>query len=119
MNSVSPVRTFTGLPSSTTSQEMLSGVCPGVSIARNSMSPMREDVAVANGAMRELRTGRRADHDLRAGALRKLAMAAHEIGVKMRLDDVPDLQSAPVRLGDVLIDVALRIDDRRFAVRSR
>ena len=75
-------------------------------------------VAVAHRAMRELGIRRRAKHDLRAGALRQLAMPADEVGVQVRLDDVADAQAALVGRVDVLLDVALRIDDRRLAVRT-
>ena len=71
--------------------------------------------AIANGAMRKLRVRVRADDDLRAGARGELAMSAHEVGVEMRLDDVANGQSAVRRLIDVLIDIALRIDDRALA----
>src|SRR5262245_50386191 len=48
-------------------------------------------------------------------AFGKLAMAADEIGVQMRLDHISDLQPFGFGFVDVLLHVALRIDDRRFA----
>ena len=43
-------------------------------------------------------------------------MAADEIRMQMRFDDVLDLKVLRLRFFDVLIDIALRIDNRRFAV---
>ena len=72
-------------------------------------------VAVAHGAVRELRARGGAEDDLRAGARGELAMAADEVRVEVRLHDVFDGQPALARRVEVLIDVALRIDDRAFA----
>ena len=55
--------------------------------------------------------------DLRPGALGQLAVAAHEVGVEVRLDDVPDLEALRARLVEVLVDVPARIHDRGLAVR--
>jgi hypothetical protein len=43
-------------------------------------------------------------------------MTADEIGVQVRFDDVLDLQSLRVSFGDVFVNVALRIDNRSFAI---
>src|SRR5262249_14259151 len=48
----------------------------------------------------------------------KLAMAADEIGVQVRLDHVFDLQPFGFGFVDVLLDVALRINHRRLAFRA-
>ena len=45
-------------------------------------------------------------------------MTADEIRVQVRLDDVLDLETLRRAFGDVLVNVALRIDDRRLAVRT-
>src|SRR5262245_33581644 len=74
-----------------------------------------ELVAVFGRRMIESRAGFTPEDDLRPCALGKLAMAADEIGVQVRLYNVFDLQPLGFGLVDVLLDVALRIDDRRFA----
>src|SRR5207237_2835263 len=71
-----------------------------------------EDVAVANGAVREGRAGARAEDDLRAAARGKLAVAAGEVGVQMRLDDVADRHALGTRLVEVELDVSTRGEDR-------
>src|SRR5262245_19178839 len=63
----------------------------------------------------ESRVGFPPEDNLRPCAFGKLAMAADEIGVQMRLDDVFDLQPFGFGFVDVLLDVALRINDRRLA----
>lgn len=54
----------------------------------------------------------RPEDDLGAGALGQLAVAAHEVGVEVGLDDVADAQALGFRLGQVLLDVAAWVDDR-------
>src|SRR5262245_1223624 len=74
-----------------------------------------ELVAVFGGRAINSRAGFTPEDDLRPSALGKLAMAADEIGVQMRLDHVSDLKPFGFGFVDVLLDVALRIDDRPFA----
>ena len=75
-------------------------------------------VAVAHAAMRERCTRPGPDHDRRPGALGQLAVAAHEVGVEVRLHDVLDREALRLRLVEVLVDVAPRVDDRGLAVRA-
>jgi hypothetical protein len=74
-------------------------------------------IPVAKRDERVLRLGRGAKIDCRAGAVAQLQMACHEVRMKVCEDDV--LNREPVLLGEgqVLIRIALRIDDnRRFGV---
>ena len=73
--------------------------------------------AVADGAVRERGCGARAEDDFGSGARRQFPVPAHEVGMEVRLDHVPDLQALLFGQRDVLLDVALRIDDRGLAVR--
>ena len=45
-------------------------------------------------------------------------MSTDKIGVRVRLDDELDLLAVRRGLIDILLDVTLRIDDRRLAVRT-
>ena len=74
-----------------------------------------ELVAVFGGRVINSRAGFTPEDDLRPRAFGKLAMAADEIGVQMRLDHISDLQPIGFGFVDVLLDVALRIDYRRLA----
>src|ERR1019366_2524402 len=68
-------------------------------------------VAVAYGAVRERRIRFCAEHDIRATALSQLPMSADEVGVKVRLEDVANGHAKRLRSVEILIDIALRIDD--------
>jgi hypothetical protein len=68
--------------------------------------------------MRKRCAGLAPEDDVSASARSKLAMPAHEVGVKVGLDDVPDLEALRFRLGDVLIDIALWVDHCRFTIRA-
>ena len=57
-----------------------------------------------------------AKNNLSSGARREFAMAADEISVQVSFDDVLDFEVPRFGFGDVLIDVALRIDYGRFAI---
>src|SRR5262249_10272470 len=74
-----------------------------------------ELVAVLGGRVIDSRAGFTPEDDLRPGAFGKLAMAADEIGGQMRLDHISDLPPFGFSFVDVLLDVALRVGDRRFA----
>ena len=73
-------------------------------------------VAVTHRAMRKLRVRGRADDDLRAAACGELLMSADKVGVQMGLDDVADAQPGRARRVEILLDVALRIDDHGLPV---
>src|SRR5207253_949678 len=72
-------------------------------------------VAVAHDTVGKARVGTLAEDYLRAGARGEFAVTAHEVRVKVRLDDVLYLE--PLRRGfrDVLVNVALRVNDRGLA----
>jgi hypothetical protein len=74
-----------------------------------------DGIAVVDRAMRELRFRSTPEDDLRARSRGELVMTADEIGVQMRLDDVPDPDAAPICFSGGLIDIALRIDDSGIA----
>ena len=122
MNSVSPVSTSGGSlgeSASLTSTDRLSGVWPGVSRKRSTTRPTRSSSAVAYRAVRKRDAGPRPEHHLGAGALGELAVAAHEVGVQVRLDHVADREALRLRLVDVLVDVAPGVDDHGLAQRTR
>ena len=54
--------------------------------------------------------------NLRAGSLGQFAKTGSEIGVRMAVQDGRDAQSFALRFGEVIIDVAFRIDHRGLAV---
>ena len=62
---------------------------------------------------RILRLGRRAQIDGGAGAVAQLEMPGDEVGVEVRQEDVRDPQAVLGGKGEILVDVALRIDDGR------
>ncbi len=86
-----------------------------------SLEHLQPDAAELNGLAvshrRErvvgLRTG--AQMDLGAGAIAKLEMAGDEIGVKVRKEHVADPAAEPVGVLEILVDVALGVDDSRLA----
>src|SRR5439155_963894 len=57
--------------------------------------------------------GARAEMDGRALALAELEVARDEVGVEVRQEHVPDPKAEAAGVAHVLLDVALRIDDRR------
>ncbi len=72
---------------------------------------LRRDVLVLH--RREMR-----DVDLRAGPLGQFAKAGGEIGVRVAIENGGDAQSFALRFGDVIIDIAFRIDHGGLAVRT-
>ena len=72
----------------------------------------RRDVLVVR--RREMR-----NVNLRAGAFGQLAKAGGEIGVRMTVENGDDAQSFALRLGEIIIDIAFRIDHRGFAVGAK
>ena len=72
-------------------------------------------IAVLHCAMRKSSPRFLAKDNLGAGSGRQFLMAADEVRVQVRFDDVLDLEILRRRFFDVLVDVTLRIDDRGFA----
>ena len=72
-------------------------------------------LAVVDRSETELGVGPGAEDNVSAGSVRKLSVPAHEVGVEMGLDYVFDLEALSLGFGNVLIDVALRINYCRFA----
>ena len=71
--------------------------------------------AVAIGERRErvFRARGRPEVNARAGSIAQLEVARDEVGVEVREKHVTNRQSLLGRRGQVLLDIALRIDDRR------
>src|SRR3989304_6012708 len=90
---------------------------PASGVARR---PGRLEAHVAElepGAVGERREGvlgprAGAQVDARAGAVAQLEVAGDEVGVEVREDRVLDAQAQGLGVGEVLIDVALRVHDR-------
>src|SRR5689334_9054383 len=68
--------------------------------------------------MFERNTGLGAEDDLCASAGRDFLMTADEVGMQVRLNDILDRESLRLRFLDILINIALRIDNRRLALRT-
>src|SRR5947199_2904472 len=60
----------------------------------------------------------RAENYLRSGARGELAMSAHKVRVQVSLYHIPYLQAFAGGLHDVTVNVALRVNDSRFAFRA-
>ncbi len=50
--------------------------------------------------------------DRRPGEVAQLEVARQEVGVEMREDDMLDPETEPAGIGEVAVDVALRVDHR-------
>ncbi len=70
-----------------------------------------EGVAVFHGDEFVLGLGLGAEADVGAAAVAEFEMAGEEVGVEVSEEDVADLYAELVGVVDVLLDVALRIDD--------
>ena len=70
-----------------------------------------ERIAVVHGHEGVFRLGAGAEMDGRAATVAQLQMAGDEVGMKMGEKDVADLEAEFFGIGQVLLDVALRIDD--------
>ena len=57
------------------------------------------------------RLGAGAEMDRRAATVAQFQMPGDEVGVKMGEEYVPDLEAEFLRIGQVLLDIALRVDD--------
>jgi hypothetical protein len=75
----------------------------------------RQLVTVSDGLMRNRGFRLRAKNYLRAGTRRQLAVTADKVRVEVSLDDVLYLKVLRRRFIQILIDIALRIDDDSFA----
>src|SRR6266545_4194727 len=73
-------------------------------------------VTVLYRQVREGRASLVSEDDLRSCTSRQLSMPADEISVQVSLNDVPDFESISFRFIDVLLDVALRINDGGFTL---
>ena len=71
-------------------------------------------LAVAHGRERILRDRARTEVDRGLLAVAKLQMTGDEVGVEMSQEHVCDSAAEPPRISDVLLDIPLRIDDRRL-----
>ena len=88
---------------------------PGSRQKAQDEAPEADLLTVADGPMRESGPGSLAEDDRAAGALGELAVPAHEVGVKVGLEDPSNRQPLRPRLVEVLVHVATRIDDRSLA----
>ena len=70
-------------------------------------------VAVLHLDALELRLGPAAEMDRRPGLVAELDVAGDEVGVEVGQEDVLDRVAAGLGVGEVLVDVPLRIDDGR------
>src|SRR5258708_33655761 len=75
-------------------------------------------IALFDSTVWELRAGTLAEDNLRARALGQIAVAADEVRMQVRLDNVLYLQPFGRGLINVLVHVTLRVDDRRLALRA-
>ena len=91
--------------------EIDSAVWPGVSSAVSRTWPNSTTSPSRERRERVLRLGPGAEINRDAGAVAQLEVSGDEVGVKVREEDVRDPQVVLGREGEILIDVALRIDD--------
>ena len=96
---------------SNTSSEIDSGVWPGVSSASRRTRPSSIASPSCSGDERVLGLRLGAQVDGRAGPIAQLEVAGEEVGVQVRQEHVRDAQAVLAREREVLLDVALRIDD--------
>jgi hypothetical protein len=73
-------------------------------------------IAILYCKVRKSRASFLAEYDLRSGAGGKLTMAAHEIGMQVSFNHVLDFEALRFGLGDVQVNITLRVYDRRFAL---
>ena len=91
--------------------EIDSGVWPGVSRTLRRTRPNSRMSPLRSGSKRVRRFSRGAEIDGRAHAIAQLQMPGNEIGVEMRQEYVLDLERVLGGKGDVLVGVALRVND--------
>ena len=71
-----------------------------------------EAAAVAHGHVAVLAAARLRGADRRARPLRQVHVARDEVGVQVGLEDMRNLQPQLLRRGEVVLNIALRVDDR-------
>ena len=71
-----------------------------------------QHVTIRQGLERKLRLSARAEADRRADLITQLEMSRDEIGMEVGQDRVANLEPLLLRIGDVLVDVTLRVNDR-------
>ena len=71
----------------------------------------RQALAVCEQASGELRLGDTTEAHIGPCRLREFQVTGQEVGVEVRLEDVGDRESVTARGVEVLLDVALRVDD--------
>ena len=100
-----------------TTIEIDSAVWPGVSRAFRRTRPNSTMSPSCSGVKRNSAFAADAQVNGRSGPIPQLQVPGHEVRVEMRQEDVGDPQ--PVRLGErqVLVDVALGVDDGRDSAR--
>ena len=81
--------------------------------------PDAQRVAVIHGNMGKRRSRFPRQINYRPGSRRQLAMPRNEVGMKVRLEDVPDRQTLLLRRFHVDVHIALRIDDDPLALRPQ
>jgi hypothetical protein len=75
-----------------------------------------EFIAICDPAMRKRDYSLSAKNNFGACSCSEFVVTAYEVGVKMSLDDVFDLEMLRGGFSDVFIDIALRIDHNSLAV---
>ena len=88
---------------------MDSGVCPGVSMTSRTVTEL-EAVAVGELPDREVGLGRLAVADPGSRGLGELHVTGDEVGVEVGVEDTHDLETVLLGVGEVLLDVASRVD---------
>ncbi len=115
MNRVSPVSTAWGcgrvlLEIEDQDRDGLDGVAGGFEDLQ-AQSREVERIAVLHRHERVFGLGAGAEMDGRAATVAQFQMAGDEVGVEMGEEDVADLEAERFGVGQVLLDVALGIDD--------
>src|SRR5947208_293030 len=77
-----------------------------------------EFICVFDRAMRKRSVSFFPENNLSTRARSQLTMPAHEISMKVSLNHVLNLQPLSLRFSNVLLNVALRINNCRFTVRA-
>ena len=71
----------------------------------------RQALVIVEQLDRKVDRGRLAERDRGTGARRELEVTTEEVGVEVGLDDPLDGEAGGRRVGEVLVDVTLRVDD--------
>src|SRR6185369_5973478 len=80
--------------------------------------PKFDFIAIFHSEMIELDTGLSTKDDSCSGSFCEFVMSTYKVGVQVCFDDVLDLELVYVCLVDVIVNVALRINNRSFSVRT-